>query len=776
MRGLKYILGFGLILIISNNSFAQNKFTISGVVKDAQTGETLIGASVKIQEIPTSGTISNAYGFYSLTEVPGFYHLLINYIGYQAVSFPLDLNQNIILNPELKSGTQLDEITISSKAQNEQITQPQMGIQRLNMHSIKDIPVIFGEKDVLKTIQLLPGIKSGGEGGSGFYVRGGGSDQNLIQLDEAVVYNAYHLLGFFSTFNSDAIKDVSIYKGGMPAEYGGRLSSVIDIKMNDGNNKDYTVEGGLGLISSRLKIEGPMTKHKGSFMISARRTYADLFLKLSKDSTLRNNTLYFYDMNVKANYQINEKNTIYLSAYMGKDVLVLGNTFDTNWGNKTATFRWNHLFNNKLFSNSTLIYSDYNYTIKSSDDINNFRVISNIRDLNLKQDYQYFANDKHSLKFGLNVIYHTINPGKITTTDTSRTNNKSPEKRFGTEIAVYVSDEWHPGDRMNIIYGLRFNSFAMLGPGTFNTYDSEGRTIGSDKHSSGQIVKTYFYPEPRISASYRLGSLSSLKASYTRNTQNLHLLSNSTTSLPTDTWIMSSNNVKAEIADQASLGYYRNFKNDLFEFSAEVYYKNMQNQIDYKNAAKLEGNTDVESQLLFGRGRAYGIELFLKKRSGNFNGWIGYTLSRTERKFDGINDGNYFPAKQDCTHDISAVAIYEINGRLTLSSTFVFNTGNAVTFPSGKYSLQGQTTYYYTERNGYRMSAYNRLDLGATLKGKKHTKYVSSWTFGVYNSYNRKNAYFIKFQDDPHNHGHTQAVQITLFGIIPSVTWNFKFF
>jgi len=753
---------------------AQEKFTISGTVKDSRSGETLIGASVRLLEA-ARGTSSNSYGFFSISAVSGEYTLQVSYIGYQPSIQKISLNQNFSLTIELKDDNLLQEVVISSKAANEKITTPQMGLEKLNMESVKSIPVLLGEKDILKTIQLLPGIKSAGEGNSGFYVRGGSADHNLILLDEANVYNASHLLGFFSTFNSDAIKDVAVFKGGMPAQYGGRLASVLDITMNDGNRKNFAAEGGIGLISSRLKVEGPLKKEKGSFMVSGRRTYADLFLKLSSDTALNNTALYFYDLNAKANYRLNDKNTIYLSGYFGMDKLGLNNSFYFNWGNTTATLRWNHLFNSRLFSNTSLIYSDYNYVIDNQDEGSDFRVTSIIRDWNLKQDYQYFAGNGHTLRFGINVNHHKIKPGDISSSQASEINSKTISTRKGMEMAAYLSDEWRASNKLSFNYGLRLNAFALFGPGTFNTYNEAGNITNSKTYGSLDIVKAYAYLEPRLAANLQFSSSASVKASLTRNTQSLHLLSNSTASLPTDLWVMSSNNIRPQIADQAAVGFYKNLKKDSYELSAELYYKNMKNQIDYKNAADLRANENVEAELLFGKGRAYGIELFFKKKYGRLNGWIGYTLSRTERSFAAIDSGNYFPAKQDRTHDLSLVGIYKLSKRWTFSSTFVYNTGNAVTFPSGKYQLDGRTEYYYSERNGYRMPDYHRLDFAATLEAKPGKKYQSSWTFSLYNVYNRHNAYVIEFENDPQQPLRTQAVQTSLFGAIPSVTWNFKF-
>ncbi|WP_448104267.1 TonB-dependent receptor [Pedobacter panaciterrae] len=756
-------------------AFSQNKFMISGIVTDSGTGETLIGASVKLTGSTTIGAGTNAYGFYSLSATEGIYELSISFIGYKTVKQSITISRNVRQNFVLSEDNQLNEVVISAEKKNDNVSSPQMGLQRINIREINNVPVLLGERDVLKTLQLLPGIKSAGEGNSGFYVRGGSTDQNLILLDEAPVYNASHLLGFFSTFNSDAIKDVSVYKGGMPAQYGGRLASVLDIKMNDGNRKDYTAEGGIGLISSRLKVEGPIVKDKGSFMISARRTYLDAFLALSPDSSINGNTLYFYDVNAKANYQLNEKNTLYLSGYFGRDKLGISEAFGFNWGNATFTLRWNHLYSDRLFSNTSLIYSNYNYVIQNFMEDNDFQVNSSIKDFNLKQDFEYSLSSSHSLKFGVNAIHHTIAPGKLTASESSSVNATTYENRKGLELAAYLSDEWAVNEKMNLAYGLRLSGFSLLGPGNFKTYDADGNTTSTTSYKAGEVVENYFNLEPRISASYQLTSSSSLKTAYTRNIQNIHLMSNSTSTSPTDLYIMNSNNVKPEIADQIAAGYFRNFSDNNYEFSAELYYKWMQNQIEYRSGTDLRGNGNVEADLLFGDGRAYGIELFLKKRFGKFNGWIGYTWSRTQRQFDAINDGKWFYAKQDRTHDLSLVGIYKAGSRWTFSSVFVYNTGNAVTYPSGKYQINGRTAFYYTEKNGYRTPAYHRLDISATLEGKPGRKLQSSWSFGIYNVYNRHNAFSIDFKDNPDDVSTTQVVRTTLFGIIPSVTWNFKF-
>ncbi len=757
--------------------FAQKYHILNGVLRDQTTGETLIGASVQAKGATKLGTVTNAYGYYSLSIPNGVYEIVYSYVGYESVKKNISIAKDTKQDIALSSSNQLLEVVVNAEKRNSNVENPIMGVQKLNVKEINSIPVLFGERDILKTLQLLPGIQSAGEGNSGFYVRGGSTDQNLILLDEAPVYNASHLLGFFSTFNSDAIKDVTVYKGGMPAQYGGRLASVLDIKMNDGNKKEYTVEGGLGLIASRLKVEGPFQKDKSSFMVSGRRTYADTFLALSPDSSIRNNTLYFYDLNAKANFILNDKNILYVSGYFGRDKLGLGNTFGFDWGNKTATVRLNHLFSNRLFSNTSFIYSDYNYVIENLLEENNFKVTSAIRDFNFKQDFQYTANNAHEIKFGLNAIHHTILPGKITASVISSVNQSEIENRQGISLAAYFSDEYSVSERLKLAYGTRFSNFVALGSGTFREFDADGNTTKTFNYKSGEVVKNYFNLEPRVSAAFQIAENKSLKIAFTRNTQDLHLMSNSTATSPTDLYVMNSNNIKPEIADQIAFGYFSNFKNDSYEFSAEVYYKNMKNQIEYRNGTDLRGNRNIEADLLFGDGRAYGIELFLKKRFGDFNGWIGYTLAKTERQFDDINDGLWFNAKQDRTHDLSVVGIYKASKRWTLASTFVYNTGNAVTFPSGKYQINGETTFYYANKNGYRTPAYHRLDLSATLepKIKPNRKYQSSWSFGVYNAYNRKNAYSIDFKEDPDDSSKTQAVQYSLFGIIPSVTWNFKF-
>jgi len=764
-----------ILLLLNFNAAAQKNFTVSGTVKNKRSAETLIGATVKITGTIKANTITNAYGFFSLNLPKGNYTFEVSYIGYTPVERKIVVHADGKEDFDLDEAGNLDEIVISSVKRDDQLIKPQMGVEKLNVKDIQNVPVLFGEKDILKTLQLLPGIKPAGEGNSGFFVRGGAADHNLILLDEAPVYNASHLLGFFSTFNSDAIKDVTVYKGGMPAQYGGRLSSVLDIRMNDGNKKEATYEGGIGLISSRLKIEAPLVKDRSSFVISGRRTYADSFLAFSPDTSVRGSTLYFYDLNAKTNYRIDEKNTLYLSGYFGRDILGLSNTFGFSWGNATGTLRWNHLFSNRLFANTSLIMSKYDYTIENLMSGSEFLVNSSIKDLNLKQDFSFALHTDHDLKFGFDAIHHTISPGQIASPGTSSVNEIRIEKRRGAELSAYISDQYRVNERLNIVYGFRLSSFLVLGAGNFKTYDADGFVTSSSAYASGEVVKTYVNIEPRISASFRLNESKSVKAAYNRMTQNLHLMSNSTATSPTDLYVMNSLNIKPELADQVSIGYYNNFRNDQHELSAEIYYKTMQNQIDYRSGTDLRGNQNVEAELVYGKGRAYGIELLFKKKYGKFSGWIGYTLSKTERQFRLIDNGEWFNARQDRPHDLSLVGIYKPGKRWIFSSSFVYSSGDAVTFPLAKYILDGKTIFYYGNRNTNRMPDFHRMDISATLEAKPHKKFKSGWNFSIYNVYNRKNAYAIDFRDNPDQQTQTQAVQTSLFGIIPSVTWNFKF-
>lgn len=765
---------FCLALSVLAQPGQATRFTISGTIKSAAKGETLIGATVRTGN---TGTSSNEYGFYSLTLDKGNYTLEFSAIGLQTKTADIildkDIKLNISLDDEVKN---LEGVIVTAQSRGRSISSPQMGVEKLSTREIKNIPVLLGERDILKTLQLLPGIKSAGDGNSGFYVRGGAGDQNLILLDEAPVYNASHLLGFFSTFNSDAIKDMTIYKGGMPAQYGGRLSSVLDIKMNDGNNQDYNVSGGLGLISAKLNVEGPIQKDRSSFLVTGRRTYVDMFLKLSKDSTVSSNTLYFYDLNAKLNYQLGEKDRLYLSGYFGKDVMGVGETFGIDWGNGTGTLRWNHIFSSKIFSNTSLIFSNYKYKISIRSSGDDFDIFSQIRDWNLKQEYQWYANSRNNIRFGFNTIFHSIKPGEVKASASSTVNSSALQQRYSWENAVFFTNTWKATERFNLTYGLRLSSFSILGEGDFFSIDGEGTVLDTLHYNKGDFVKTYLNPEPRIAASFLFNSRSSIKASYVRNVQNLHLVSNSTSSNPTDKWIANTNIIKPEISDQVSLGYYLDIAGGKYELSVETYYKDMQNQIDYRDGADIFANSDaIESQLLFGKGRAYGIEWLIKKKAGKFTGWLGYTLSKTEKKINGINNDEWYNARQDRTHDIAIVGSYQLNSRWTISANWVFYTGDAVTFPAGKYRVDDRTVFYYTERNGYRMPSYHRLDIGATWLLKQKKRFSSELTISLYNAYGRENAYTINFRDNEDDPTRTEAVRYALFKYIPSVSYNFKF-
>lgn len=778
MKSLSQCMSISLIMLlvfVCDFASAQEKLTLSGYVRDANSGENLIAAVIRVRALNLS-TYSNNYGFYSISLPEGKHEIEISYVGYATKEEEIEVNSSKRHNFELVSNSSvIEEIVVTGKKEDDHVTSAQMGNLKFSMEELKNIPVLFGEKDVLKSIQLLPGVSSGGEGSANFYVRGGGGDQNLILLDEATVYNASHLMGFFSTFNSDAIKDANLYKGGIPAQYGGRISSVMDISMLDGNNKKFSAEGGIGLIASRLKLEGPIVKDKSSFMISGRRTYADLFLKFSSDDRAKRSKLYFYDLNAKFNYKLNDRNTIYLSGYFGKDDLGYSDLFAFDWGNSTATVRWNSIINSQLFSNTSLIYSDFAYHVNVNSDDSKFRIASKIRNLNLKQDFSYYSNDNSTIRFGVNLLRQEIRPASISAVDESDINSITIESRQGVEASAYISHDWKPFEKLSLIYGLRLSDFMVMGPGTFYEFNEEGDATSESYYGSG-IAKHYFNIEPRLSLSYSFNSSNSIKASFNRMTQNLHQLTNTTASLPTDQYMVSSMNVKPQISDQAALGYFRNFRDNTYEFSIETYYKFMDNQIDFRNGADLQANKQLEGELLYGIGRSYGAEFLMRKKKGKLNGWISYTLSKSERQFDQINDGTWFNARQDRTHDVSLVGIYQMSKKWTLGATFVYYTGNAITFPSGKYLIDGRTMFYYEERNGYRMPDYHRLDLSLTYEPKNERKKLhSSWVFGVYNAYNRKNAYVIDFRENKENANITEAYKIALFGAIPSVTWNFKF-
>ncbi|WP_286862977.1 MULTISPECIES: TonB-dependent receptor [Sphingobacterium] len=766
---------FSLTIVLAPFLASAQQTFLSGTIRDATTGKPLSGAIIK-RVRDSIGTTTNPQGHYHIMLPKGAQQLTVSYIGYQQQTVTIEFQQHLAKDFALKPlANRIDEVVVSAKEKGEAIDDPQMSTVHLNMKDIKDVPVIFGEKDLVKTIQLLPGVQSGGEGSTNFHVRGGDGGQNLILLDQATVYNASHLLGFFSTFNSDAIKDVQLYKGGIPAQFGGRISSVLDISMLEGNKKQFSGEGGLGIVASRLNLEGPIVKDKSSFLFSARRSYADSFLKLAKSKDMDKNSLYFYDLNAKLSFNLGKKTNLYLSGYHGKDRLKYNDLFHLFWGNTTATARLNHRFNDKISSNTSLIYSGFNYQSGVSSEQIDFQVASNIRNVNAKQDFSYYANSNHTIRLGVSALAQSIRPANLSSGKNQSVNPTAIESQRGIDLGGYISHEWKATTNLSLQYGFHVHDFMVLGKRTFYQFDKNGMPI-SEKQDNSQIAKHYINLEPRLSASLMLDERSSLKASYNRIVQNLHQLTNTTASLPTDQYVLSSLHIKPQRVDQAVLGYFRTFANKQYDFSVEAYYKRLGNQIDVRNGATLQADAYFEGELLFGIGRAYGIEGHLRKNSGRLKGWISYTLSKSRRKFNGINEGKWFNARQDRTHDLAIVANYALSDSWTVSGTFAFNTGNAVTFPSGKYLVNGKSMFYYTERNGYRMPDYHRLDLSATYTPNKTGKrFHSSWTIGIYNAYNRKNAYTIDFRENKDNPNLTEAYKIVLFGIIPSVTWNFKF-
>ncbi len=699
-----------------------------------------------------------------------------SYLGYQDRTLTINLQQNKKVNVSLPPQVdQLKEVVVKGKKTDENVTSTEMSTEELDMKKVEKIPVLFGETDIMKTMSLRPGISQAGEGNTALHVRGGGADQNLILLDGAPVYNASHLLGFFSIFNASTLKEVKMHKGGIPAKYGGRISSVLDVTMKEGNQKEYHGEGGIGLISSHLMLEGPIVKNKSSFLIAGRRSYGDLFLNLANDEQLSNSKLYFYDLNLKANYELSDNDRLFLSGYIGRDVFGYDEIFGFDWGNITTTLRWNHVFNDQLFMNTLFLFSNYDYSFEVGLGDETFSLNSGIRDYQLKANWQWFPHIDHNVEFGINNIFHRFSPPTIESS-IDFFNEFEIQDRYAIESGAYIQNKHDIAKNWKAQYGLRGSMFNLIGPYQQYEFDSSReRIIDTSSIKKGEIFETYGGLEPRFSLRYTVDEQSSIKLSYNRMHQYIHLLSNSSASSPTDLWIPSSTVVEPQIGDQVALGYFRNFNNDMFETSLEVYYKYLQNQIDYKNGANLTLNPTVETELLFGNGWSYGAELFVKKKMGQFTGWISYTLSRTMQQVDQLNEGDPYPVRHDRTHDLSIVASYQLNDNWSFSSTWVYATGNAVTFPVGKYNYQGRTVQFYTNRNGYRMPPYHRLDLSATYQGDTSGFIHSSWNFSIYNVYARKNPYLIQFEQRPNHPNQTRAVKLSLFSIVPSISWKFKF-
>ncbi|MGM0624495.1 MAG: TonB-dependent receptor [Bacteroidota bacterium] len=790
---MKRSLIFFLLSFFITAGFAQ-KHTISGYVRDAETGEELIGANVSV-EGQNIGATTNAYGFYSLTVPDGKYNLSYSFIGYQEEKVDENITSDKKLNVDLKpTAYQTEEVVVSSERSDANVNSSRMSVEKIPMEEVKKLPAFMGEVDVMKTVQLMPGVQAAGEGNAGFYVRGGGPDQNLIILDEATVYNASHLFGFFSVFNADAIKGFELYKGGMPAQYGGRVSSVMDIQMNNGNMKSYDFEGGIGTIATRFTAQGPIEKDKASFLISGRRTYIDVLIKpfINNDSPFKGSGYYFYDGNLKLNYKFSDSDRLYLSAYYGEDIFNFSSTdagfnLKIPWGNGIGSLRWNHLFNNKFFVNTTALFSDYKFktdiTMGAGDDAD-FRLIQNsgIRDFHFKQDYTFLPNPLHEIRFGAEYIYHTFTPNTVNIEqDNQDIDLGSSEKQFAHEAAVYLGDDFTINEKLSIYAGLRASTFIQTGPFTRYVKDEYRLdNVDSVKYKAGEVVADYYSLEPRLNIKYSLSPTSSVKASYMRNKQYIHLASLSASTLPTDLWVPSSDVVQPQIGAQYAVGYFRNFKENLFETSIQIYYKDMDNLIEYADGALPmdQLNDNADNYFVFGDGISYGAELFIKKRYGDLTGWLGYTLSKTSRTFEEINDGETFPAKYDRRHDLSLSLSYQINEKLSASTVFVYATGNTTTLPVARYTINGEIIEEYGDRNSYRMDPYHRLDLSLTYVHKKTKDWESSWNFSVYNAYNRKNPYFIYFDYEGNASDgsfQTSAKQVSLFPVLPAVTWNFTF-
>lgn len=766
---------------------AQEKFTLNGYLKDSLTGETLIGANMLVVG-EGRGVQSNQYGFYSITLNKGNYRLLVSFIGYQtkevAISLDGDIQQNILLLPNTAI---INNVTVIGRRRDNNVKTAQMGKIELSVNTAKALPALFGEVDLLKTLQLLPGVRNAGEGNAGFYVRGGGPDQNLILLDDAVVYNTGHLFGFFSIFNADAIKNVTLIKGGMPAQYGGRLSSVVDVAMKEGNINKTQVDAGIGLIASRFSIQGPLKKNKASYIVSARRTYIDILTKpfIKKSSEFYGSGYYFYDLNAKMNYRFSEKDIVYLSGYFGRDQFNFNNTkrsfaIDIPWGNSTATLRWNHVFNKKLFANTTAVYNDYKFALNGRQNDFNINLSSGIRDLNLKTDIDFYPTPEHKLKFGAQFSRHTFLPNVLSGNQDSvifEPNNAT--RKFANEYALYLQDDWELSSKLKFNMGLRYSVFQQVGKYTLYQRDANGNKLDSTMYGSGQTVKAYGGLEPRFTLRYAFSEISSVKAAVTRNIQYIHLVTNAGTTLPTDLWVPSTIRVQPQTGWQYAVGYFKNFNNGMFETSIEAYYKTMNNQIEYK-----EGYTpslkDPEEEFVFGKGWSYGAELFINKVKGRFTGWVGYTLSWTWRRFNDLNDGLKYPSRYDRRHDMSVVGTYELSPKWKVSSVFVYGTGNATSLPERFYFVGGVLTQEYSRINAYRMKPYHRMDLSFTYTPtpKKQRKYTANWVFSLYNAYSRLNPYFIYFDQEGDAGAGTlevKAKQVSLFPVIPAVTWNVKF-
>ena len=785
---------FLFLFLFSIAVFSQEEHTISGTVYDKNNNETLIGVSLYFPEL-NAGVTTNEYGFYSVTLPKGTYKLQVNYLGYYSIVETIILNKKITKNFKLEEESEsLDEIVIKSNIEKLNVKTPQMSVNRLTSATIKQIPVVLGEADIIKSLILLPGVTSAGEGASGFNVRGGAADQNLILLDEAVVFNSSHLFGFFSVFNPDVIKDVKLYKGGIPSKYGGRLSSVLDIYQKEGNSNDFKLTGGIGLVSSRLLAEGPIEKGKSSFLIGGRASYAHLFLPLFDNQ----NKAYFYDLNSKINYRFNDQNNLFLSTYFGKDVFGISDNFVNKYGNSVVNLRWNHLYSDKLFSNLSIIYSDYFYGLIL--DFVGFEWDSGITNFNLKYDFKHYINNDFKLSYGISSIYSKFNPGKIVPNraDSGIIAEKLTDK-YANEFASYIDAEHTLNNKLRVQYGIRFSNFTRLGQAELNVYkdnkpvlyDTEfkkykaAEAIASDSFKRSDVISSFNNFEPRFSLSYTLNDQTSIKASYNRMAQYLHLLSNTSSPAPLDVWTPSGKYIKPQLLDQFAIGYFKFLKDGDYSIETEAFYKDIQNRIDYINGANLVANNEIETVILNGKARAYGLEILVKKNQGKLKGWLAYTLSKSEQltagrtlNEPGINNGEWYNTPYDKTHDFSINASYELNKKWKFNTNFVFQTGQPTNYPVGQYEVQNLNVPIYNDnsRNSDRLPAYHRLDISATLNPEKNNlrKWQAEWIFGIYNLYGRQNAASVNFSQNRET-SRNEAVQTAIFGLVPSVTYNFKF-
>ena len=771
---------------------AQGTFTINGSVTAANSNETLIGVNVIVPEL-NKGVVTNEYGYYSLQVPEGNYRLEISYLGFQTITTTINLTEDLIQNFELEESTEnLDEVFISQNVEQLDIRSAEMSVNKLSINTIQKMPVVFGEVDVVKSLLLLPGVSNAGEGSSGFNVRGGAVDQNLILLDEATIFNSSHLFGLFSVFNPDAIKDLRLYKGGIPAKFGGRVSSVLDIYQRDGNSKTFKAQGGIGVISSRLLAEGPIVKDKGSFLVGGRSSYAHLFLKFTDNS----NSAYFYDLNTKLNYKLDDKNKLLLSAYFGRDVFSINQNFKNTYGNAVLNLRWNHVFSQNIFSNLSVIYSDYFYGLTL--DFVGFVWNSGIKNLNLKYDFNHYVNNSIQLKYGVHNTYYEFNPGEIEpNNDESGINYFKLTNKYAFENAFYISANHSISNKLSAEYGLRYSSFFRLGQDGLNIYDNdqailynedldiyeEAEPTGKEFQDRTEVVEYFGNFEPRLALAYIINDNQSIKASYNRMTQYLHLLSNTSSPTPLDVWTPSGKYAKPQLLDQVALGYFHNVMDGKYSIEAETFYKKVQNRIDYVNGANLIANNAIEQIILNGKSRAYGFELLVRKNEGRFTGWLSYTLSKSEQQTPGrtaietgINNGKWYNTSYDKTHDFSLTASYELNRDWLFSANFVYQTGLPATYPTGQYEYETISIPVFGDRNANRLPEFHRLDISATYVPKKSRdkKFKSSWNFGIYNVYNRKNAYSINFRENTDT-GSNESVRLSLFGIIPSITYNFKF-